>query len=188
MIKRGFSFLFVILLLISFPCFGDESRAGEPMIKDVIFSATPFVRIGFSSVYGGTAVEPNAENQMDTASFVSANGVITTGNLYLYAQVFTVHPVSVTIEGVKALGNEYQWETTFYPVDNEQASNVEIKTSDGLSTAKPLFSELGDNSINLSYPRAYWWRFNVALSDPNYAQPTSPVEAGSITVKVSAGE
>ena len=181
--------MFVFNLCLCLAIYSDS----QTLNSDVSFIASPFVRIGFSSTPVETSVEPVDSLKRDSASFKIQNGEYVTGNYYLYAQVFTVELVNVTIDEAEPLQstttgvNIHNWSTTFMQWGNNknEISTVYIDTSDfsGIS----LFNETPN--VDTAYPRTYCWTFNVVISQENAPSPSATsIEPGYIKAVVKSVE
>lgn len=196
--RRLLSFILCILLFLNIGSAVDLTKNGtQSTPSDVIFNATPFVRIGFSSIPVTTAVEPQDSLKRNSASFSGSQGVIpTTGVYYLYAQAFTTSQVKVTVDSVSPLtgtvvngGQEtneiYHWNLKFTPYGNETGLPSVSVNSSNFSSGEIL----NESALNLTeddrkYPRSYCWGFNVSLND-DYDPPAKPGDNGEICVTIS---
>ena len=199
--RRLVSFILCILLFLNIISAVDFTKEGTQRVpSDIIFIATPFVRIGFSSIPVTAAVEPQDSLKRNSASFSGGQGVKPSTDIYyLYAQAFTTDRVKVTVETASALKGvvyeqtewgsttatnmTYHWSLTFTPYGNDTGLKpVEIK-SNGF-VPKNVLDESGLDDEDTKYPRSYCWGFKVTM-DEEYTPPAELNENGEIQVTIS---
>lgn len=193
--RRLVSFILCILLFLNIISAVDFTKEGTQRVpSDIIFIATPFVRIGFSSIPVTAAVEPQDSLKRNSASFSGGQGVKPSTDIYyLYAQAFTTDKVKVTVvdtsplqgtvyESNTAIDTTYHWGFTFTPYGNDTGLKpVEIK-SNGF-VPKDVLDESGLD-VDTKYPRSYCWGFKVTM-DKEYTPPAELNENGEIQVTIS---
>lgn len=200
--RRLLSFILCILLFLNICSAVDLTKNGtQSTPSDVIFNATPFVRIGFSSIPVTTAVEPQDSLKRNSASFSGSQGVIpTTGVYYLYAQAFTTSQVKVTVDSVGPLTGTvitqtifgtreeektYNWNLVFTPYGNDTGlASLSVNSSNFSSGEILNESALKLTEDDRKYPRSYCWGFNVSLNE-DYDPPAKPGKNGEICVTIS---
>lgn len=180
--------LFIMLSLFS--CFGiaaDTKTGITTTPEDVTFSATSFVRIGFSKYPVESTAKPADDWVLSGASFEGPiNTILSTGTCFLYAQVFMVKNVVVSVTAATSLffGNTpYDWSTEFVPYGWD-GTTQSIKSS-SFNQVELLRENLPEE--DLAYPRTYCWSFNVSFDDV-YPQPNGMVSSGLFKVHIEPVE
>lgn len=172
-----------------FPANTVDRSGSQSTSMDVVFTATPFVRVGFSSAYVGSPVEPSDDLKRNIAGFKNEGGDrIITDFYYLYAQAFTPDPVTVSISDASPLGsgsNTYHWSAGFLPFgEGATGSEITVDSQSNPATGTSLLNEESSEGDGYS-PRSYCWRFRVELVGAP-SQPTEVVEQGSFTVTIAS--
>lgn len=184
----------MIFIAISlFVCFGigANAKTGITTIpEDVTFSASSFVRVGFSQYPVESTAKPADDWVRNSASFKGPEDErLSTGTYFLYAQVFMVKNIVVSVTAASSLSygsDSYGWSTEFVPYGwSGESKTIKSAEFNSQNPVELLRENLGEEK--LAYPRSYCWSFNV-LFDSIYTQPDAVVSPGQFTIHIGPVE
>ena len=174
----------LVILLITFSINADSSRVRVLSIP-VEFSSGKQFNIGFSTSLVNSTVEP--ENKLENISFRVSNTFdsYTTGNFYLYFQLFTEGPIDVVVTSSSPLSIDENISVHYENTGIDTASSFKGSSQSGEAVIiddAMLRSEEIDG-VQYKYPEVFTRTFNFSVPIKNISQSGKYDSTLTVTVR-----
>lgn len=175
---RRFITIVILLLFCNVICFADTDVYSIP----VYFAKNVTGNVGFSSKYVSDYIPPDTIITEATFSYTRMGNSFEfrTDPIYLFCQVYTLSPITLSISVDQTVSSNISWQTTL-PIGDSFL---------GSKTDEPIILYEEDTSTDLNKPRLWNKEFYVSVSPDDVSvsnETPSAVTIGRIIVTVTSG-